>query len=131
MTIIMGDNDFQGYPRPTALGSNIANNRGLIILQRNAKGLCSMGHGDELKSYITNCKLKPDVICIQGTWFPTPKANTVTTVNKFSKECLDLDSKIHFSADIDLFNENVTNAIQLIAERNIPKTKLFYGGMKI
>ena len=44
------------------------NNKGFTILQWNACGLTSMGHGDELKAFISNSTIIIDIICVQETW---------------------------------------------------------------
>ena len=69
----MGDTSPRIRTVPTPLIQNVHQNRitneGLHILQWNAKGLGSQGHGDELKIFLENSYVKPDLICIQETWF--------------------------------------------------------------
>ena len=60
--------------------SNIICNKGLVILQWNAKGLRSMGHGDELKKFVTDLNNKIDIVCIQETLI-----NNITPKSKKTK----------------------------------------------
>ena len=48
--------------------TNIICNKGLVILQWNAKGLSTMGHGDELNKFVTDLNNKIDIVCIQEIW---------------------------------------------------------------
>ena len=57
--------------------TNITRN-GLVILQWNAKGLHSSGHGHELVSFIKRYHPIPDVICIQETWINPSKSKKPT-----------------------------------------------------
>ena len=47
------------------LTKTIICNKGLVMLQWNAKGLRSMGHGDELKKFVTDLNNKIYIVCIQ------------------------------------------------------------------
>ena len=46
--------------KPTNIRNN---NKGFTILQWNACGLTSMGHGDELKAFISNSTIIIDIMC--------------------------------------------------------------------
>ena len=58
-------------PPPIAKPTN--NKNGLTILQWNAKGLTSMGHGDELKTFLVNSTAIIDIVCVQETWLYSKK----------------------------------------------------------
>ena len=51
----------------------------LSLLQWNAQGLTS--HGYELQSYLSACACKPDIICIQETWF---RENIVLQLDEYN-----------------------------------------------
>ena len=63
--------------KPTSI---INNNKGFTILQWNACGLTSMGHGDELKAFINNSTIIIDIICVQETWLFNKKKKKTTTL---------------------------------------------------
>ena len=52
---------------------SIINNKGLIMLEWNASGLTSMGHGDEIKAFLINSSVTIGIVCIQQTWFLSKK----------------------------------------------------------
>ena len=107
------------FVKPTNINKNIK--KGLSILQWNASGLTSMGHGDKLKTFLTKSKINIDIICIQETWLynKVKKSRLATTYEINGYTSLYTNQDISSRGGSSFFLFVMTSPTQQLLPKNI------------